>query len=107
FNWYSPNRVDTISNDNINNTCTNNVAPNVVVAEDLPQLINTRGGSHVTNVPELDIEDLTSWKDRFLVLDGLELYLLEILENGPLVKSPLTNCSLSKFLSILSVPYEG
>ncbi|GKE15593.1 hypothetical protein Tco_1423170 [Tanacetum coccineum] len=49
-----------------------------------------RGGSHVTNVPTFDVDDFTSWKDRFLVyFDGLEPYLLEILENGPYVpKSP-------------------
>ncbi|GJY42843.1 retrovirus-related pol polyprotein from transposon TNT 1-94 [Tanacetum coccineum] len=88
----SPNRVDTIPNDNINNTSANNVAHNAVVVEDLPQLLDTRGGSHVTNVPKLDIEDLSSWNDRFLVyLDGLEPYLLEMLENGPFVpKSPLS-----------------
>ncbi|GJY04108.1 hypothetical protein Tco_0370048 [Tanacetum coccineum] len=59
-------RVDTIQNDNTNNTGTNNVTLNVV--------------------------DFSSWKDRFLVyLDGLEPYLLEILENGPVVpKSPLS-----------------
>ncbi|GKA22943.1 ribonuclease H-like domain-containing protein [Tanacetum coccineum] len=42
-NAASPNRVDTIPNDNTNNTSTNNVTPNVVVAEDLPQLLDTRG----------------------------------------------------------------
>ncbi|GKA84676.1 retrovirus-related pol polyprotein from transposon TNT 1-94 [Tanacetum coccineum] len=52
-NAASPNRVDTIPSDNINNTTTNNVAQNVV-NEDLPQLLDSRGGSHVTNVPEFD-----------------------------------------------------
>ncbi|GJT45435.1 retrovirus-related pol polyprotein from transposon TNT 1-94 [Tanacetum coccineum] len=52
-NTGSPNRVDTTPNDNTNNTGTNNVAPNVV-AEDLPQLLDSSGGSHVTNVPEFD-----------------------------------------------------
>ncbi|GJT93044.1 retrovirus-related pol polyprotein from transposon TNT 1-94 [Tanacetum coccineum] len=54
--------------------------------------IRCRGGSHVTNVPEFDKEDFSSWKDRFLIyLDGLEPYLLEILENGPFVPlSPLS-----------------
>ncbi|GKF79462.1 hypothetical protein Tco_0235030, partial [Tanacetum coccineum] len=86
----NPNRVeDVFQTDNTNNTGTNNVAPNVV-NEDLPQLLDSRGGSHVTNVPPFDVDDFTSWKDRFLVyLDGLEPYLLEILENGPYVpKSP-------------------
>ncbi|GKB82429.1 hypothetical protein Tco_0949324 [Tanacetum coccineum] len=77
-NAASPNRVDTIPNNNTNNTGTNNVTLNVVVAKDLPQLLDTRGGSHVTNVPNFDIMDFSSWKDRFLLyLDGLELYLLE------------------------------
>ncbi|GKD10126.1 hypothetical protein Tco_1189811, partial [Tanacetum coccineum] len=43
-----------------------------------------KGSSHVTNVPPYDVDDFSSWKDRFLVyLDGLESYLLKILENGP------------------------
>ncbi|GJV71663.1 hypothetical protein Tco_1491658 [Tanacetum coccineum] len=51
--------------------------------KDLPQLLNSRGGSHVTNVSAFDVDDFTSWKDRFLVyLDGFEPYILKILENG-------------------------
>ncbi|GJY21902.1 hypothetical protein Tco_0394468 [Tanacetum coccineum] len=50
-NAASPNRVDTIPNDNTNNTTRNNVAQNFV-NEDLPQLLDSRGGSHVTNVLE-------------------------------------------------------
>nr|GEU55105.1 hypothetical protein [Tanacetum cinerariifolium] len=43
-------------------------------------------GSHVTNVPAFTVDDFSSWKDRFLVyLDGLEPYLLKILEIGPYV----------------------
>ncbi|GKF25857.1 hypothetical protein Tco_0081751 [Tanacetum coccineum] len=58
----------------------------VVNNEDFPQLLDSKGGSHVTNVPQFDVEDFSSWKDRFLVyLDGLEPYLLEILENRPYV----------------------
>ncbi|GJX83358.1 hypothetical protein Tco_0332839, partial [Tanacetum coccineum] len=84
-NTSSPNRVDTMPTNNINNTTTNNVAQNVV-DENLPQLLNLRGGSHVTNVHAFDIEDFSSWKDRFMVyLDCLEPYLLEILENGPFI----------------------
>ncbi|GJU18845.1 hypothetical protein Tco_1146811 [Tanacetum coccineum] len=42
-----------------------------------------RGVYHVINVPPFDVDDFSSWKDRFLVyLDGLEPYLLKILENG-------------------------
>ncbi|GJU12168.1 hypothetical protein Tco_1134564 [Tanacetum coccineum] len=90
-NTGSPNRVDTFPNDNTNNTGTNNVTLNVV-AKDLLQLLDSRGGSHVTNVPAFNVEDFTSWKDRFLVyLNGLEPYLLEILENRPFgPKSPLS-----------------
>ncbi|GJU52799.1 hypothetical protein Tco_1226513 [Tanacetum coccineum] len=81
----SPNRVDTILADNTNNTTTYNVAQNYV-DENLCYLLDSRGGSHVTNVPEFDKEDFTSWKVRFLVyLDVLKPYLLEILEDGPFV----------------------
>ncbi|GKA15624.1 hypothetical protein Tco_0695371 [Tanacetum coccineum] len=52
------NRVDDFTTDNINATTTNNVAQ----------------------------KDFSNWKDRLLVyLDGLEPYLLEILQNGPFV----------------------
>ncbi|GJT20841.1 hypothetical protein Tco_0890778 [Tanacetum coccineum] len=91
----SPNRVDMMptTNDTINTTTTTNVAQSVV-DENLPQLLDSRGGSHVTSVPEFDKEDFTSWKVRFLVfLDGLEPYLLKNLEDGPFV--PLSNLSTS------------
>ncbi|GJU21681.1 hypothetical protein Tco_1155023 [Tanacetum coccineum] len=91
-NTRNPNMVENVfQDDNTNNTGTNNVAPNVVT-EDLSQLLDSRGGSYVKNVPKFDVKDFTSWKDRFLVyLDGLEPYLLEILENGPFVpKSPVS-----------------
>nr|GEU92105.1 hypothetical protein [Tanacetum cinerariifolium] len=69
----------------INTTKTKNVSQSVV-DENLPQLIDSRGGSHVTNVPAFDKEDFMSQKVRFLVfLDGLEPYLLKTLENGPFV----------------------
>ncbi|GJX98631.1 hypothetical protein Tco_0355650 [Tanacetum coccineum] len=53
------NRVDTIptTNDTINTTT--NVAQSVV-DENLPQLLDSRGGSHVTNILEFDKEDFTS-----------------------------------------------
>nr|GFA54158.1 hypothetical protein [Tanacetum cinerariifolium] len=79
-NTSSPNtnRVDMMpTNDTTNTTATTNVAQNVV-DENLPQLLDSRGGSHVTNVPAFDKEDITSWKVRFWVfLDGLEPYLLK------------------------------
>ncbi|GKC82222.1 hypothetical protein Tco_1137939 [Tanacetum coccineum] len=52
----------------------------------VPQLLDSRGGSHVINVPTFDKEDFTSWKVRFLVfLNGLEHYLLKTLEDGPFI----------------------
>ncbi|GJT57092.1 hypothetical protein Tco_0992146 [Tanacetum coccineum] len=83
-NTGSPNRVDTmpINNDTINIMTTTNVAQNVV-DENLFQLLDSRGGSHVTHVPEFDKEDFMSCKVRFLVfLDGLKPYLLKTLEDG-------------------------
>nr|GEV03543.1 hypothetical protein [Tanacetum cinerariifolium] len=77
----SPNRAGNPI-DNINNITATSVVQNVV-DENLPQLLDSGGGSHVTNVFEFDKEDFSSWKDRFLVyLDGLEPSLLEILEKG-------------------------
>ncbi|GKC53197.1 hypothetical protein Tco_1075942 [Tanacetum coccineum] len=77
--------------DTINNTASTS-GVQIVVDGNLPQLLDSGGGSHVTNVPEFDEEDFSSWKDRFLIhLDGLEPFLLEILENGPFVPlSPLS-----------------
>ncbi|GJT40401.1 hypothetical protein Tco_0940266 [Tanacetum coccineum] len=90
------NRVDTmpITTDPINTTTTKNVAQSVV-DENLPQLLDSRGGSHVTNVPAFDKEDFTSWKVRFLVfLDGLEPYLLKTLVDGPFV--PMSSLSTTE-----------
>ncbi|GJT67574.1 retrovirus-related pol polyprotein from transposon TNT 1-94 [Tanacetum coccineum] len=87
------NRVDTMptTTDHINTTSTINVSQSVV-DENLPQLLDSRGGSHVTNVPAFDKEDFTNWKVRFLVfLDGLEPYLLKTLEDGPFV--PMSSLS--------------
>ncbi|GJT80254.1 retrovirus-related pol polyprotein from transposon TNT 1-94 [Tanacetum coccineum] len=90
------NRVDTMptTTNPINTTTTTNVSQSVV-DENLPQLLDSRGGSHVTNVPAFDKEDFTSWKVRFLVfLDGLEPYLLKTLEDGPFV--PMSSLSTSE-----------
>ncbi|GKA84135.1 hypothetical protein Tco_0805730 [Tanacetum coccineum] len=60
----------------------------------LPQLLDSKGGSHGTNVPNFDKDDFTSWKVRFLVfLDGLEPYLLKTLEDGSFV--PMLSLSTS------------
>ncbi|GJR18030.1 RNA-directed DNA polymerase, eukaryota [Tanacetum coccineum] len=55
------NRVDTMptTTDPINTTTTTNVSQSVV-NENLPQLLDLRGGSHVTNVPAFDKEDFTN-----------------------------------------------
>ncbi|GJR95583.1 hypothetical protein Tco_0267757 [Tanacetum coccineum] len=95
----SPNRAgNPIDNININNT--NNVRYRNVVDENLPQLLDSRGGSRVTNVLEFDKEDFSSWKDRLLVyLYGLEPYLLEILENGPFVPCYFLTKKMAKYES--------
>nr|GEW62263.1 hypothetical protein [Tanacetum cinerariifolium] len=96
INCPNANRVDTIptTTDPINTTTTKNVAQ-IVVDENLPQLLDSRGESHVTNVLDFDKEDFTSWKVRFLVfLDGLEPYLLKIIEDGPFV--PMSSLSTSE-----------
>ncbi|GKB69055.1 hypothetical protein Tco_0930467 [Tanacetum coccineum] len=55
------NRVDTMptTSDPINTTTMRNVAQSGI-DENLPQLLDSRGGSHVTNVPAFDKEDFTS-----------------------------------------------
>ncbi|GKE49490.1 hypothetical protein Tco_1480748 [Tanacetum coccineum] len=97
-NLRSPNvnRVDTmpVTTDPINTTDTTNVSQSVV-DENLPQLLDSRGGSHVTNVLAFDKEDFTSWKIRFLVfIDGLEPYLLKTLEDGAFI--PMSSLSTTK-----------
>ncbi|GJV95024.1 retrovirus-related pol polyprotein from transposon TNT 1-94 [Tanacetum coccineum] len=90
------NRVDTMptTTDPSNTTTMTNIAQSVV-DENLPQLLDLRGGSHVTNVPAFDKENFTSWKVRFLVfLDGLEPYLLKTLEDGPFV--PMSSLSTTE-----------
>ncbi|GJT15512.1 hypothetical protein Tco_0874218 [Tanacetum coccineum] len=90
------NRVDTMpaTTDPINTMNTTNLSQSVI-DENLPQLLDSRGGSHVTNVPTFDKEDFMSWKVRFLVfLDGLEPYILKTLEDGPFV--PMSCLSTSE-----------
>nr|GEW81738.1 hypothetical protein [Tanacetum cinerariifolium] len=62
-NVESPSRVYTILNDNTNNTSTKNVI-SIVAVEDLPQLLDFRGSSRVTNVLEFYIKDFSSWNNR-------------------------------------------
>lgn len=74
-------RVDTMpTTDFINNTMTttnvnHNIDDNL---DNLPQLLDSRGGSQASNVPKFDVTNFNSWKIRFLVhLEGLEPYLLD------------------------------
>nr|GEV55672.1 hypothetical protein [Tanacetum cinerariifolium] len=99
-NTKNPNRVE--NGFQTNNTGINNVTKNVV-NEDLLQLLDSRGGSHVTNDAPFDVDDFSSWKYMFLVyFDGLEPYLFKRLENGPYVpKSPA-----STFVHVLIKPQK-
>ncbi|GJZ47563.1 hypothetical protein Tco_0601395 [Tanacetum coccineum] len=67
--------VDTVplTNDPINITSTTNVSQSII-DENLPQLLDSKGGSHVTNVPAFDKEDFTSWKVRFLCKIAKEIW---------------------------------
>ncbi|GKE28565.1 hypothetical protein Tco_1443949 [Tanacetum coccineum] len=76
----------------INTTTTTSISQSV--DENLPQLLDSKGGSYVINVPIFDKKDFTSWKVRFLVfLDGLEHYLLKTLKDEPFV--PMSSLSTS------------
>nr|GEU78346.1 hypothetical protein [Tanacetum cinerariifolium] len=87
------NRADTMPNTETTNTSpTINVSRSVDDDLLLPQLLDSRGRSHIINVPAFDKDDFTSWKIRFLVfLDGLEPYLKKTLEDIPFV--PMSNLS--------------
>ncbi|GJT02579.1 hypothetical protein Tco_0823748 [Tanacetum coccineum] len=86
-------RTELIPVDTTNNTTTNNVVWNVV-DENLLQLLDSKRDTHVTNIPEFDRDDFSSWKYKFLVyLNGLEPYLFEILEDRPFV--PMSTLSTS------------
>nr|GEZ51130.1 hypothetical protein [Tanacetum cinerariifolium] len=87
------NRVNTMPTVDPTNITTTN-ARNVVEEnnDNLPQLLDSRGGFRVTNVPEFDEDAFTSWKIRFLVfLDGLKPYLLTTLEDRLFM--PMSNFS--------------
>nr|GEX49701.1 hypothetical protein [Tanacetum cinerariifolium] len=74
----SPNIVDTIPNDNTNNTGTNNVALNANT-KDLPQLLDSRGCYHVINVPTFDVDNFSThegpYNKRDTKIDTLRLKL--------------------------------
>ncbi|GJS05583.1 reverse transcriptase domain-containing protein [Tanacetum coccineum] len=76
-------------------------------AGDLPQLLDSKRGSHVINFLAFDVDDFTSWKDRFLFyLDGLEPYLLDILENGPFAPKSLASTSKNILIKPLKQCHE-
>ena len=82
---------NTNTEQNPNVTPLNNVTRDLE-DENLPQLLDNRGGSHVSNVPKFDKDDFASWKFRFLTfLDGIEPYLITTLEEGPFV--PMSSLS--------------
>ncbi|GJT88118.1 hypothetical protein Tco_1069835 [Tanacetum coccineum] len=66
------NRVDMMptTTDPINATTTTNVSQSIV-NENLPQLLDSRGGSHVTNVPAFDKEDFTNKRLKSIIISCL------------------------------------
>ncbi|GJW24134.1 hypothetical protein Tco_0037945 [Tanacetum coccineum] len=68
----SPNKVDTMptTNDTINTTTTTNVAQNVI-DENLPQLLDSRGGSHGINAVIKCKTAKAMWNDLILAHEGL------------------------------------
>ncbi|GKA30286.1 hypothetical protein Tco_0716591 [Tanacetum coccineum] len=67
------------------------------------------GGSHVTNVPQLEVEDLSSLKDRFRVyLDEIETFLLEwspknrkLANQDKRLKSIIISCLLNDRMKVV------
>ncbi|GKB57202.1 retrovirus-related pol polyprotein from transposon TNT 1-94 [Tanacetum coccineum] len=104
----NPNRVeDSFQTDNTNNTGTNNVALNVV-NEDLPQLLDSRRGSRVTNVPAFDVDDFTSYKYRRLANQDkrLKSIIISCLPND--VMKSVIKCATAKSMwNDLILSHEG
>nr|GEV49215.1 hypothetical protein [Tanacetum cinerariifolium] len=97
FKTYSSAGMDISWVDTMPNTETDNASPTINISQSvdvdllLHQLLDSKGGSHITNVPTSDKDDFISWKIRSLVfLDGLEPYLIT-LEDGLFV--PMSNLS--------------
>nr|GEX22657.1 retrovirus-related Pol polyprotein from transposon TNT 1-94 [Tanacetum cinerariifolium] len=105
-NTGSPNKVNTNLNDNTNNTGTNNVASNVVV-EYLPQLLDSRRGSHVINVPKFNIEEFSSFKDRLANQDKrLKSIIILRLPND--VMKSVIKCTIARSIwNDLILAHEG
>ncbi|GKA02836.1 zinc knuckle CX2CX4HX4C containing protein, partial [Tanacetum coccineum] len=85
----------------INNNDATNANNNVVNTEDLPQLLDSRGGSPVTNVPQLDVEDFSSLSFDITQVSVLLSGLLGV--DGPLVSRDGT-CVLVPELSVRFTP---
>nr|GEV04618.1 hypothetical protein [Tanacetum cinerariifolium] len=122
-NTSSPNRVDTMptTNDTINTTTITNVAQNVV-DENLPQLLDSKGGYDVINVLEFDKKDFASShggpfdiKDTkiaalrlkfnaFKALEGEKVNGTFIRDNDSYVKEDLR--SRSEFIADLKAEYH-
>ncbi|GKB60851.1 retrovirus-related pol polyprotein from transposon TNT 1-94 [Tanacetum coccineum] len=49
------------------------IPPHIETNTGPPQLLDSRGSSHVTNVPNFDVDDISSWKDRNTKIVALRL----------------------------------
>ncbi|GJX29661.1 hypothetical protein Tco_0237740 [Tanacetum coccineum] len=79
------------TNDPINTKNTTNVSQSVV-DESLPQLLDSKGGSHVTNVPAFDAEDFTSEKVKG-TLTRLKCLLNDLENNGVFIPQAEVNAT--------------
>ncbi|GJW23109.1 hypothetical protein Tco_0033731 [Tanacetum coccineum] len=74
--------VDDVVGNNSQNFTVNNNNANNIPNNDLPQLLES--GGHVILVPRLEVDDFQNYKDRMLAyLDGIEPFILKILNNSP------------------------
>lgn len=61
----------------------------------VPRLIDTKGGSYLSDVPKLELGNFTMWKKRLkCFLYGLESYFVRCLDEGPY--KPKTTDGLEK-----------
>ncbi|GJV10027.1 hypothetical protein Tco_1351568 [Tanacetum coccineum] len=93
------NRVDTMptTTDPINTTTTTNVSQSVV-DENLPQLLDSRGGSHVTNVPAFDKEDFTNKRLKSIIISCLP---------NDFMKSVIKYKTVKEMWNDLNLAHEG
>ncbi|GJS37490.1 hypothetical protein Tco_0535872, partial [Tanacetum coccineum] len=113
------NRVDSMpTNDTINTTTTTNVAQSVV-DENLPQLLDSRGGSHVTNVHAFDKDDFMTnplpkrqnqWSNAKRLLANQDKRLKSIIIGclpNDVMKSVIKYKSAKEMWTELFLAYEG